>query len=120
MAVLNSGPSSFEVWDFDEEVIVDKFDIRSVTISGSFKAYGMRDGLSSGTDISITFDVPDGMPMVEVKKEIVRQKFMVDSMCLKAEMGKGMIPSELFNDLHQRAKASSQAIINEYESSKQG
>lgn len=86
----------------------------SFTVTGSFKAYGMRDGMSSGSEVSVTFEVLPDTPLVEVKREIVRQQFMVDTMCLRTELGKGMIPTELFKELHTRAKISSETILSEY------
>ena len=54
---------------------------KTVTVEGSFKAFGFRDGLSSGTDLSMTFEVPPGMTMEEIKKEVVGYKFTLDTMC---------------------------------------
>lgn len=87
---------------------------KTVTVSGSFKAYGYRDGLSSGTDLSMTFEVPEGMTMDEVKAEIVKTKFTLDVTALRIEAGKGMIPAELMQDIVQRSKKNSKDMIEAY------
>lgn len=89
---------------------------RTVTISSSFKAFGFREGLSGGTDVSVTLDVPPGFTIADLQKEIVRQKFMLDTMAMRAELGKGMLPLELFEDLYKRAKKASEVSINGYDS----
>lgn len=85
---------------------------KSVTINSSFKAYGFRDGLSGGTDISVTFDVPEHWTMAEVRKEIIRQKFSLDTMAMRAELGKGLMPLSLFEELYARAKKFSEETIS--------
>lgn len=93
-------------------------EITSVRITGSFKAYGFREGLSGGTEISIEMSVPPGTPPLEVKKEIVRQRHALDMMCLRAEHGKGFVPDELFHDIQKRSKAYSEALIHGYDAAK--
>lgn len=91
---------------------------KSVTVNSSFKAYGFRDGLSGGSDISVTFDIPEGYSMADVRKEIIRQKFNLDVLAMRSELGKGLMPLPLFEELFARAKKFSEETINGIESSK--
>ena len=89
--------------------------IKEVTINSSLKAFGFRDGISSGSEISITLDVPSDMTELELKKEIVRKKFTLDTMVARSEMGKGMIPKESYTEICTRAKKTSEEIIHGYD-----
>lgn len=88
--------------------------LKTVTVSGSFKAFGFRDGISSGTELSMTFDVPDSMSMEDVKAEIVKTKFTLDVTALRIEAGKGMVPSELMMEIIQRSKKNSSEMVESY------
>lgn len=85
---------------------------KSVTVSASFKAFGFRDGLSSGTDLSITFDVEGDMALEDVRREVYKAKYSLDMMALRIEAGKGMIPQELVNEISTRAKKTATEMVN--------
>lgn len=85
---------------------------KTVTVSSSFKAFGFRDGLSSGSDLSMTFDVEGDMSIDEVRKEIYKAKYSLDMMALRIEAGKGMIPQELVNEISTRARKTATEMVN--------
>jgi hypothetical protein len=84
---------------------------KQVTVSSSFKAFGFREGLSTGSDISVTFDIPSGYSGSAVRAEIAKQKFALDSMVIAMEAAKGTIPKELQLDLVSRARAHTEAFV---------
>lgn len=75
---------------------------KTLSISSSFKAWGFREGLSTGTDLIMTFDIPDGMTEEAVKEEVARRKFSMDVLAMNLELAKGTIPQELFDELKTR------------------
>lgn len=88
---------------------------KSVTVTSQFKAFGFREGLSSGSELSVTYEVPDGMSDIELRKEMVKKKFVLESMVLRAELGKGMIPVELYEEVHARTRKASEELIHGYD-----
>lgn len=76
-----------------------------VRITSIFKAYGLRDGLSSGSEISVTYQIAPGTP--ELAKEIRLKKLVLDTMVLRAEFARGSIPEEIFQ--HEAKKLDEEA-----------
>lgn len=85
---------------------------KQVTITSSFKAFGFRDGVSSGTDASVVIDIPPTMTAEELKIEMIKQKFTLDTFVTRSEVGKGTIPAELYQDIYNRNKTFSEGIIH--------
>lgn len=89
--------------------------IKSVSVTGIFKAYGIRDGISSGSEISVTFDVLPTDHPITTKINILEAKFLVDSMAMNFEEAKGMIPPEMKAEIHQRYKTAMRGMREQYE-----
>lgn len=82
---------------------------KQVTITSVFKAYGFRDGLSSGSEISMTYEIPDGMP--DLAKEIKMKKLVLDSLVLRAEWVRGSIPEEVYaHEAHKLDEAAAKLV----------
>lgn len=86
---------------------------KEVTITGSFKGYGAYDGVSSGTELSVTFSIPDGMDEAALKEAMLRTKFTLDSLSLKMELAKGVVLPEVAQEIYTRMKAGLQHLIGE-------
>ena len=87
---------------------------KAVTLHSSFKAFGFRDGISTGTEISVSFEV-DGEPTeAQLKEAIVREQFVLDTLAMRLERGKKSFPAEIYNDIHQNAKLNAQELIYAY------
>lgn len=77
--------------------------LKKVTIQGSFKAYGYRDGISGGTEITEEYEVPeDDLKGNFLKREILTKKHLIDKRCMLAEYMKGTIPEEIYTSMVSR------------------
>ena len=88
---------------------------KQVTVTSSFKAFGFREGLSGGTELSVVLEIPEGMTLNAIKAEIVRQKYALDVISMDMEAAKGMIPQELLKDLQVRARATCESLVKTFE-----
>lgn len=72
---------------------------KEVTIEGSFKTFGLDKGRSDGTTVSMTFTVPEGMSIGELRMAMLKEKCKVDVLCFTAEALKGTIAAPLYEKL---------------------
>lgn len=72
---------------------------KSITIEGNFKPFNKGDpmGVSDGTSISITYEIPDGISRKDLNRMVLEEKRHIDLMCLVAERMKGSVPDSIFN-----------------------
>ena len=67
---------------------------KTVTVNGSFKAYGLVDGISSGSDVGVTLDVPEGLTRKELDQKVLEWELWANRHALAAEMLKGFVSKE--------------------------
>jgi hypothetical protein len=79
---------------------------KQVTVTSQFKAFGYRDGLSSGSEVSVVFDISEGTTDVVLAEAVLRERYKLDVAVLNSEFGKGHIPRELYRSLRQAVRES--------------
>lgn len=86
---------------------------RRVTVGTSFKSWGGEpsSGTSEGTDLSIEFDVPDGIQGKELKLALLLEKMELDQLALVAERAKGTITNDFFARRRDLLKANYGKIL---------
>jgi len=67
---------------------------RSVTIGSEAKNFALDDGVSNGSSISITFDIPRDADRHELAISILSEKEKLDLFVLSAEYLKGALSSD--------------------------
>lgn len=67
---------------------------RSITISSELKFFGLDRGASEGTNLSVTFDIPEGVEGQLLKQLMLREKKSLDLLALACEHIKGSIGAE--------------------------
>lgn len=74
---------------------------RTVTIESNLKAFGLDKGISDGTTVSVTYDVPPDTTRPEFTRLVLEEKERLDKLALYMEHAKGSVE----NDFLSRRKA---------------
>lgn len=74
-----------------------------VTVGGEFKSWGFIDGVSSGTSLSVQYEVPPEMTSLELDLAISVSRYQLDVLCINAESIKGTVAPEVVESISRRA-----------------
>jgi len=77
---------------------------RKVVLGSSIKFFGLDIGRSDGTEISVEFEVPDGIDGKELKKAMLLEKENLDNLVLIMENAKGTMKESFWKTSRQRLK----------------
>lgn len=75
---------------------------RSVTVGAAIKSFGLMDGVSAGSDMSMTLDIPEGMSATELEAELVRVETFIQHRVLEVEAAKGIFPQHILTAVRTR------------------
>ena len=94
---------------------------KEVTLSATMKAWKAGDqdgGVSSGSEITTVFHVPDDMDMQEFKRAALRAQLALDTHVLYNERARGAITLHLFRDLKETLVTNFKKMIGDKDEDK--
>jgi hypothetical protein len=83
-----------------------------VSLTSSFKAFGHIDGVSSGTEISISYSIPEGITNDELREEIVKRLCGLGVAVVTQEHNKGTLSKSLYEILVNKLKESTKRMLS--------
>ncbi|HEC65657.1 MAG TPA: hypothetical protein ENI23_10195 [bacterium] len=69
---------------------------KKVTLGSESKHFVLEDGVSNGSSVSVTFDIPKDMPKKELVTWMYSEKERLDLFVLSAEVLKGALSKDLY------------------------
>ena len=89
----------------------------SITIESSGKFFGLEKGVSTGTLIATTFDVPEGTTADELKVARLEEKERLDLLVLTMEVARGSMTVEEYKGRRSVVQENYAKIRTKYEAS---
>jgi len=76
----------------------------TVTVGASIKSFGLTDGVSGGSDLSVNLKIPDGMSLHEAAHEIRLVELWCHLRILEMEEIRGIFPKVVLEHLRKRVQ----------------
>lgn len=84
---------------------MSKLKPREITVGSEAKFFGFDKGMSSGSQLSVLFVIPEDMTSGELNRAVLEEKEQLDIKLLVMELGKGAIDNNQYDVFKGRIKA---------------
>jgi len=78
---------------------------REITVGSEAKFFGFDKGMSSGSQLSVLFVIPEDMHPAELNRAVMEEKEQLDIKLLVMELGKGAIDNTQYMVFKNRIKS---------------
>jgi len=93
---------------------------RSVTVESNLKLFELQNGMSSGTTLAMTFDVPQGMDRPMLRQRMLEEKEILNRLAGVMEVASGAFERSRFEAWRNRMTALFDKILKRSSSSDDG
>jgi hypothetical protein len=84
---------------------------RKVSIEANLKLFTLQTGISTGSSITVEFDVPDGLDPAELKDELYREKEQLDATLLTMELVRESLSREDYDRMRRRQRGAYDILL---------
>lgn len=92
---------------------------RQVTITSELKFFGLDRGSSTGSPVSVTYDVPEGLEGSDFRRTVLEEKERLDILVLTMELARGGITRLAYDEKRANLRRSFDGLLQRESSDKQ-